>query len=145
MTRGHHVLVVRAGSLPQAERAADIVERFGPSDIDEETFQAGAMGIGTDQAAAMRMGGAGSMQQASPAPAQQRTGPRRGPIPHLDNPGDDMIFQQHSLNRFEPAGGTYQEPLGESGLGATGSLATGTIARGTRCAVSTPRSPSAGA
>ena len=119
VTRGHHVLVVHANSLPQAEHAADIVERFGPSDIDEGELQAGAMGMDSDQA--MRMGGADSMQQASAPEAQPRTGSRQGAIPHLDNPGDGMIFQQHSLNRSEPAGGTYQEPLGESGLGATGS------------------------
>lgn len=44
-----------------------------------------------------------------------------GSRPHLDNPGDGMIFQQHSLYQSEPTGGTYQEPLGSSGLGATGS------------------------
>lgn len=118
VTRGHHVLVVRVDSLPEAERAADIVERFGPSDVDEEPLQAGAMGSEPGRAPeSMRMGGAGSMQQASPAPAQPRAGSR----PHLDNPGDGMIFQQHSLYQSEPAGGTYQEPLGSSGLGATGS------------------------
>jgi hypothetical protein len=121
VTRGHHVLVVRAESLPEAERAADIVEGFGPSDIDEEALQAGAVGMDTAQPETRRMGAAGSMQQVSVAPAQPRAGVRQGARPHLDNPGDGMIFQQHSLNRSEPAGGTYQEPLGESGLGATGS------------------------
>ncbi|MFN3791454.1 hypothetical protein [Massilia sp.] len=119
VTRGHHVLVVRAASLAQAERAADIVERFGPSDIDDEPLQAGAIGLDTDRPpASMRTGDPGSMQQAA-APAH--SGPRPGPRPHLDNPGDGMIFQQHSLYQSQPTGGTYQEPLGESGLGATGS------------------------
>ena len=123
VTRGHHVLTVRADSLPDAERAADIVECFGPSDIDAGASQAGAMELGGTgaQPGSMRMAGAGSMQQASPMPAQPRAGSRPGARPHLDNPGDGTIFQQHSLYQSEPTGGTYQEPLGESGLGATGS------------------------
>ncbi|WP_281907881.1 hypothetical protein [Massilia varians] len=118
VTRGHHVLVVAAASLPEAEHAADIVERFGPSDIDDGEAQAGAMANDTGRPPeSMRMGGAASMQQASAQPAQPRAAGR----PHLDNPGDGMIFQQHSLYQSVPTGGTYQEPLGESGLGATGS------------------------
>lgn len=66
VTRGHHVLIVRAGSLQEAERAADIVERFGPDNIDEQLSQAG-----TDRRPeAPRTSGAGSMQQAPPASIQ---------------------------------------------------------------------------
>src|SRR4051794_19984388 len=32
---GNHVLTVNADSEPEVERAADIVERYGPVDIDE--------------------------------------------------------------------------------------------------------------
>lgn len=58
VTRGHYVLTLTADSEPEVERAADIVERYGPVDIDEHAQQWGAMG-GQDS---MRMG-AGSMQQ----------------------------------------------------------------------------------
>jgi len=51
VTRGHHVLIVRADSLSEAERAADIVEPFGPSDIDAQASQASAMGTGSMQQA----------------------------------------------------------------------------------------------
>ncbi len=62
VTRGHYVLTVAADSEPEVERAADIVERYGPVDIDEQSQQwsAGAMG-GQDS---MRMG-SGAMQQSA--------------------------------------------------------------------------------
>ncbi len=45
VTRGHYVLTLTADSEPEVERAADIVERYGPVDIDEHAQQwsAGAM------------------------------------------------------------------------------------------------------
>ncbi len=60
VTRGHYVLTVTADSEPEVERAADIVERYGPVDIDEHSQQwsVGAMG-GQDS---MRMGSGASMQ-----------------------------------------------------------------------------------
>jgi uncharacterized protein (TIGR02271 family) len=35
LTGGHHVLIVTMQSEPEVERAADVVERYGPVDIDE--------------------------------------------------------------------------------------------------------------
>ncbi|SFD26606.1 hypothetical protein [Massilia yuzhufengensis] len=117
VTRGHHVLTVIADSLPEVERAADIVERYGPTDIDEQASGpgAGAMGMG-GVPESMRMGGAGGMQQTAHAAAQSATGANQ----QLDNPGDRKLFQQQSLNQAEPMGTTYQEPMGKSGLTATG-------------------------
>lgn len=37
VARGHHVLSVTAPNEPEVERAADIVERYGPVDIDEKS------------------------------------------------------------------------------------------------------------
>jgi len=41
VTRGSHVLTVTTGTLPEVERAADLIERFGPIDIDEKVSQWG--------------------------------------------------------------------------------------------------------
>jgi len=38
---GKHVVTLSADSLPEVERAADIVERFGPVDIDEHSANVG--------------------------------------------------------------------------------------------------------
>lgn len=148
VTRGHHVLTVRADSLPEVERAADIVERYGPTDIDEQASgtgssamgTVGAMGAGSSLSESMRMSGAGGMQQSGQMSAQSDTGASLGgsappgTVPatgsaagastgasqQLDNPGDRKLFQQQSLNQAEPMGTTYQEPMGQSGLSATG-------------------------
>lgn len=54
VNRGHYVLTLNAASEPEVERAADIVERYNPVDIDEQAQQwqtsgmsAGAMGAGS--------------------------------------------------------------------------------------------------
>lgn len=139
VTRGHHVLTVRAQSLPEVERAADIVERYGPTDIDEQASGVGAMGAGSGLSESMRMSGAGGMQQSSQMSAQSGpgmsasttagsgslgtaagAGAATGASQQLDNPGDRKIFQQQSLHQAEPMGTTYQEPMGQSGLSATG-------------------------
>jgi uncharacterized protein (TIGR02271 family) len=39
VTRGSHVLTVVTASEPEVERAADLIERFGPVDIDEKSSQ----------------------------------------------------------------------------------------------------------
>ena len=42
VTRGSHVLTVTTSTLQEVERAADLIERFGPIDIDEKASQWGA-------------------------------------------------------------------------------------------------------
>lgn len=61
VTRGHYVLTLDADSEPEVERAADIVERYGPVDIDEHaaSWNQGAMAGG------MGMGSTGMQQSAS--------------------------------------------------------------------------------
>ncbi len=65
VNRGHHVLTLTASSEPEVERAADIVERYGPIDIDEtaQQWSGGAM-------AGQSLSGTSTMQQ-SAAMSQQ--------------------------------------------------------------------------
>ena len=80
VTRGSHVLTVSTATLPEVERAADLIERFGPIDIDEKTSQwgggattgamAGGAMAGGEMAGGAMAGGAmssstGSQQQAA--------------------------------------------------------------------------------
>ena len=62
VTRGHHVLTLTAADEPEVERAADIVERFGPVDIDEKVAQWSGGALASD---AMRMGAGAQQQSAS--------------------------------------------------------------------------------
>jgi len=66
VTRGQHVVTLSADSLPEVERAADIVERFGPIDIDEHAEGVGTMGAGAMLSSGSAMG-AGSMSAQSGA------------------------------------------------------------------------------
>lgn len=97
--RGHYVLSVTASSETEVERAADLVERYGPLDIDEHAsgwatsagaagMSAGAMGLGARQestllsrqsqdAGGLQGGSAGSMQGASAS--MQQAGPSPEP------------------------------------------------------------------
>ncbi|WP_296949482.1 general stress protein [uncultured Massilia sp.] len=76
VTRGHHVVTLTTHSEPEVERAADIIERFGPVDIDERhdlsgpasTLGAATLGTGT-MAGAMSANTAG-MQQSTSMSAQ---------------------------------------------------------------------------
>jgi hypothetical protein len=73
VTRGHHVLTMTANNEPDIERAADIVERWGPVDIDEKAAEWSG---GTLASEAMRSGagtqqGSASMSQQSAAGASQ--------------------------------------------------------------------------
>lgn len=110
VAQGNHVLTVNTDSEPEVERAADIVERYGPVDIDEqsEKWASGAgMGIG-DTGAGLRGGmnspgagvmgvGAGGLQQSQSMSLQS------------DN--DRLPLNQQSLNDPNPMGTTYQEPM----------------------------------
>lgn len=65
VTRGHYVLTLTADSLPEVERAADIVERHGPVDIDEHSEQWGMGAAGATSGAelgAMRQSQQGAQQ-----------------------------------------------------------------------------------
>lgn len=57
VNQGHFVLTLTADSEPEVERAADIVERYGPIDIDEHSDKWGGATSGA------LLSGAGSMSQ----------------------------------------------------------------------------------
>ena len=62
ISRGHYVLSVTAPNEPEVERAADLVERYGPVDIDEKSS---AWSAGSTAGA-----GAGARQQSAPMSQQ---------------------------------------------------------------------------
>jgi uncharacterized protein (TIGR02271 family) len=74
VSRGHHVLTLVVASEPEVERGADIVERYGPVDIDEQAAQwsGGAMAGG-----AARMG-SGAQQQSALLSQQSAQGSPQG-------------------------------------------------------------------
>lgn len=120
--KGHHVLTVTAADDPEVERAADIVERFGPVDIDEKSAEWGGTPLHSPEA--MRTGSTGGMQRAQGTSLQFE--------------GDRNLFAQQSLNDERPMGQTYQEPMGtndELSVGSFGnprsSSLTGSLQRDT--------------
>lgn len=115
VSRGHHVLTVSADSEPEVERAADIVERHGPVDIDEKSAEWGG-GAALAQRESMRMSGAGGMQQSASLSQQSE--------------GDRNLYAQQSLNEDVPMGQTYQEPMGSSGSLQSESLQSGSLKGG---------------
>ncbi len=125
VSRGHHVLTVVTESEPEVERAADVVERHGPVDIDEKHAQwSGAGQISHPET--MRAGGAGGLQQTSPA-ARQSGYP--GSVQHsedfLKHENEPGLFAQQSLNDDVPMGNTYQEPMSREGESLQGSSLEG--------------------
>jgi hypothetical protein len=70
VARGHHVLTLTTESEPEVERAADIIERFGPVDLDERHDLAGPAGsLDAGMLAAGASAGSG-LQQSAPLSSQ---------------------------------------------------------------------------
>lgn len=69
VNRGQNILTLTADSMPELERASDIVESFSPIDIDEHTDKS-AM-AGTTSAASMSHTANATSQQASASNLQQ--------------------------------------------------------------------------
>jgi len=114
VAQGNHVLTVNADSEPEVERAADIVERYGPVDIDEqsEKWSSGAgMGDMNSPGAGVMGVGAGGLQQSQSMSLQS------------DN--DRLPLNQQSLNDPNPMGTTYQEPMGSHDQLSAGSYGSG--------------------
>lgn len=106
---GNHVLTVNTDSEPEVERAADIVERFGPIDIDEQSAKWGETG---GMSSGAMMGGAGSMSG--------------GQSMSLQSDPDRLPLNQQSLNDPNPMGTTYQEPMGSRDQLSMGTYGVGT-------------------
>jgi len=127
VSRGHHVLTVTTQSEPEVERAADVIERFGPVDIDERhdltgsaaSLDAGMLAAGANSGSNLQ--GARSMQSGSlgsSAGSLQNTQP--GALQGGAD-GDRNFFATQNLNDPVPEGYTYQEPMGAN-MQAGGSL-----------------------
>jgi uncharacterized protein (TIGR02271 family) len=72
LTRGHYVLTLTAPDEQEVERAADIVERYGPVDIDERAEQWRSAGLQQPSPDMTQQAQQGS-QQAASMPSMQGT------------------------------------------------------------------------
>jgi hypothetical protein len=121
VTRGHHVVTLTTESEPEVERAADIIERFGPVDIDERhdlsgpasTLSASEINSPSPSsstgmsAGAMNMGSSSGMQQSSSMSSQSAVPGAGGLNPsNIDqrsgtSPGSLENAQSASMQRDE--------------------------------------------
>jgi hypothetical protein len=152
VTRGHHVLTLATESEPEIERAADIIERFGPVDIDERhdqwTRDAGSAGVlgaassGMQQSAGMsaQSGSLGS-GSASSSGSYQGTPPGTEPGSLQFTGHDDRnFFATQNINDPVPKGQTYEEPQGasEQSGGSMDSAVGGNTLSGTQSSAQNP-------
>lgn len=75
VNRGHYVLTLTADSEPEVERGADIVERYGPIDIDEKAQEWGSSFTSPD---VLRSSSAPQMQSQSVSQQSGSTGSLQG-------------------------------------------------------------------
>ena len=123
VSRGHHVLTVTTQSEPEVERAADVIERFGPIDIDERhDLQGSAASLGASayqpqgsslsggsMAGASMQSGSSGMSQQSALPPGTQPGSLQG---HPDN---NLYFGTQDMGDNVPRDtGTFQETQGGS-------------------------------
>jgi uncharacterized protein (TIGR02271 family) len=116
VSRGHHVLTVVTDSEPEVERAADVIERFGPIDLDERHDLTGsASSLDPAMLAAGASSGSG-MQQSSSMSSQsaEYREPSYGAGSLSGETGERNSFATQDLNDPVPKGQTYQEPMGGS-------------------------------
>jgi len=116
VTRGHHVLTLTTDSEPEVERAADIIERFGPVDIDENHDQLPGGTAGARMASpGLQQSGSMSAQSAGTGSSSGSPGSRQGTQSgSLQSSADEdrNFFGTQNINDPVPEGTTYQEPLG---------------------------------
>lgn len=113
VTRGHHVLTFVTQSEPEVERAADILERFGPVDLDERHDLTGsASSLDPAMLAAGATSGSG-IQKSAPISSQsgEYHEPSYGAGSLSGETGDRVPFGTQTLNDSVPGGQTYQEPM----------------------------------
>jgi len=121
VTRGHHVLTLTTQSEPEVERAADVIERFGPVDIDERhdlTGSAASLGASAYQPQSGSMSGgamsSGAMSGGAMAAGSMQSGSLSGNS--LQGGQDNtMYFGAQDMNDPVPRDtGTFQESQGSS-------------------------------
>jgi hypothetical protein len=122
VARGHHVLTLVTDSEPEVERAADLIERFGPIDLDERHDLSGsAASLDAGMLAAGASAGSGLQRGASMSSQSSDTlGSIQGGADE-----DRNFYQMQNLNDPVPKGTTYQEPMGGN-MQAGGSLDSAT-------------------
>ena len=123
VTRGHHVLTLTTQSEPEVERAADVIERFGPVDIDERhdlTGSAASLGAGAYQPQSSSLGSSSlsgaSMQSGSQSLSQQSAlPPGTAPGSLQGSPDNNLYFgTQNSGDNVPRDTSTFQETQGRS-------------------------------
>jgi uncharacterized protein (TIGR02271 family) len=123
VSSGNHVLTVTTQSEPEVERAADVIERFGPVDIDERhdlTGSAASLGAsayqpqssslsGGSMAGASMQSGTQSLSQQSALPPGTEPGSLQG------TPDNSLYFGTQDMGDNVPRDtGTFQETQGRS-------------------------------
>jgi uncharacterized protein (TIGR02271 family) len=111
IARGHYVLTVTAPSEPEVERAADLVERYGPTDIDEKAS-----------------GWEGGMSAG--AMDTSRTAQRSQPMSAQSINQDSLDIQRGTGNAATGMPGATMSGAAMSGLDMTTSMSGGTTAAG---------------
>jgi len=115
VSRGHHVLTLVTESEPEVERAADIIERFGPVDLDERHDLTGsASSLDPAMLAAGAAGGSGLQRDSSMSSQSEYREPSYGAGSLSGEVGERNSFATQDLNDPVPKGQTYQEPMGGS-------------------------------
>jgi uncharacterized protein (TIGR02271 family) len=115
VTRGHHVLTLTTSSEPEVERAADVIERFGPVDIDERhdlSGSAASLGASAYQPqSSSSMSSAGSMQSGSLSGSQSgsMSGTQPGALQGSGEADKSMYFGTQDMNDIAPRDMTFQE------------------------------------
>jgi uncharacterized protein (TIGR02271 family) len=114
VSRGHHVLTLVTQSEPEVERAADVIERFGPVDIDERHDLTGsAASLDPAMLAAAASSGSGLQQSSSMSSQSGSSGSASYGSGSLSGEtGERNSFATQDLNDPVPKGQTYQEPMG---------------------------------
>jgi hypothetical protein len=121
VSRGHPVLTVQADSLPELERAADIIEAYGPVDIDERRNEWTSAGWSGGRSAATAAAGSqylGAQQSAAPG-ASSMGAPDLGG--HSDLSGSSELGATAAVGGATDLGATPTMG-GMSGIGATASM-----------------------
>ena len=143
VTRGHHVLTLSTESEPEVERAADIIERFGPVDIDEhhDEWTRGAAATPPVRQQPGSMAAQSGNMASSSGGSYQGTPPGTEPGSLQFTGHDDRnFFGMQNINDPVPKGQTYEEPLGasEQSGGSMDSATGGNTLSGTQSSAQNP-------
>lgn len=100
IARGHHALTVTATDEAEIERAADIVERFGPIDIDEKAAQWKGL---SGSSSGGYMGGMQTPQSQQPGASMQSQAPAQG---------GDLLYNTENIQGGSVSGSQQRDTSG---------------------------------